>query len=157
MLKTLGRSVTPTTDNSYTAGAAAVSQVLTDLGVAPGSVALVDGSGLSSRNQATPEAFVDTLQAMAKTQNAAVYRNSLAVAGRSGTLRNRMKGTAAEGRFQGKTGTISGTYALSGYLTPPNHPPLTLSILINNSNASSSDVRSLIDQIIIHAANLNDC
>ncbi len=157
MLKSLGRSVDPTTQNTYEAGASAVSTVLTDLGVRPNSVDVVDGSGLSRRNLATPEALVDTLQAMAKTENAAIYRNSLAVAGRSGTLRNRMRGTLAEGRFQGKTGTLRGTYTLSGYLNPPNHPPLALSILVNDTNASGSDVRSLIDQIISHTATLDDC
>ncbi|MEL6603527.1 MAG: D-alanyl-D-alanine carboxypeptidase/D-alanyl-D-alanine-endopeptidase [Cyanobacteria bacterium J06614_10] len=157
MLKTLGRSVDPTTQNAYESGADAISRVLTDLGIRPNSVDIVDGSGLSRRNLATPEAFVDTLQAMAKTNNANVYRNSLAVAGRSGTLRNRMRGTNAEGRFQGKTGTLSRTYTLSGYLNPPNHPPLALSILVNNTNARGRDVRSLIDQIVTHAANLDDC
>ena len=157
MLKTLGRSVDPSTQNAYASGATAVSRVLTDLGVRPDSVSIVDGSGLSRRNQATPEAFVDTLQAMAKTSNATVYRNSLAVAGRSGTLRNRMRGTNVEGRFQGKTGTLRGTYTLSGYLNPPNHPPLALSILVNDTNASGRDVRSLIDQIVTHASNLDDC
>ena len=157
MLKALGRSVEPTTQNTYQAGANAVSKVLTDLGVRADSVDIVDGSGLSRRNLATPEALVDTLQAMAKTQNADVYRRSLAIAGRSGTLRNRMRGTNAEGRFQGKTGTLSGTYTLSGYLNPPNHPPLALSILVNDTDASGRDVRSLIDQMIVHASNLDDC
>ena len=157
MLKSLGRSVNPTTQNAYQTGSEAVARVLTDMGIRPDSVSIVDGSGLSRRNLATPEAFVDTLQAMAKTENASIYRNSLAVAGRSGTLRNRMKGTMAEGRFQGKTGTLSGTYTLSGYLNPPNHPPLALSILVNDTNARGSDVRSLIDQIISYTATLDDC
>ncbi len=157
ILKTLGRSADPATANAYETGAAAVDRILTDLGIAPASVDIVDGSGLSRQNQATPEAFVDTLQAMAKTSNASIYRNSLAVAGRSGTLRNRMRGTVAEGRFQGKTGTLSGTYTLSGYLNPANHPPLALSILVNDTNARGRDVRSLIDQIVTHAANLDDC
>ncbi len=157
MLKTLGRSVEPATPNAYESGAAAVERILTDLGVAPDSIDIVDGSGLSRQNRVTPEAFVDTLQAMAKTGNDSIYRNSLAVAGRSGTLRNRMRGTAAEGRFQGKTGTLSGTYTLSGYLNPANHPPLALSIIVNDTNAKGRDVRSLIDQIVTHAANLDDC
>jgi serine-type D-Ala-D-Ala carboxypeptidase/endopeptidase (penicillin-binding protein 4) len=157
MLKTLGRSVDPNTGDAASAGAAVVARSLTDMGVAPNSIAIVDGSGLSRRDQATPEAFVDTLQAMAKTPEAGIYRNSLAVAGRSGTLRNRFKGTPAEGRFQGKTGTISGVYTLSGYLTPPNHPPLTISVLINNASGSGTNIRSLIDQIIVHAASLDDC
>jgi len=157
ILKTLGRNVDPATPNAYETGSAAVARILTDLGVAPSSIDIVDGSGLSRQNQVTPEAFVDTLQAMAKTSNASIYRNSLAVAGRSGTLRNRMRGTVAEGRFQGKTGTLSGTYTLSGYLNPVNHPPLALSILVNDTNASGRDVRSLIDQMVTHAASLDDC
>ncbi len=157
MLKALGRSADPTTPDAYQTGAVAVGQILADLGVAPGSLSIVDGSGLSRRNLASPEAFVDTLQIMAQTPNATIYRNSLAVAGRSGTLRNRMKGTLAEGRFQGKTGTLSGTYTLSGYLNPPNHPPLALSVLVNDADAGGRTIRSLIDQIIIQAASLDDC
>ena len=157
LLKALGRSVEPETDNAYTAGAIAVDRILTELGVAPESISIVDGSGLSRQNRVTPEALVDTLQVMARTENATTYRNSLAIGGRSGTLRNRMKGTLAEGRFQGKTGTLSGTYTLSGYLNPVNHPPLVLSILINNTDAPGRDVRRSIDQIVTHAASLNDC
>jgi D-alanyl-D-alanine carboxypeptidase/D-alanyl-D-alanine-endopeptidase (penicillin-binding protein 4) len=41
--------------------------------------------------------------------------NSLAVAGRSGTLAHRMRGTAARGRCHAKTGTLNGVSALSGY------------------------------------------
>ena len=157
MLKALGRNVDPETSNTYASGAAAVDSILTNLGVAPNSISIVDGSGLSRQNKVTPEALVDTLQAMAKTANATTYRNSLAVAGRSGTLRNRMKGTLAENRFQGKTGTLSGTYTLSGYLNPMNHPPLALSILVNDTDARARDVRSLIDQVVTHAASLDDC
>lgn len=157
MLKALGHSADPTTSDAYQTGAAAVSQILTDLGVAPDSLSIVDGSGLSRRDLASPEAFVNTLQVMAQTPNATIYRNSLAVAGRSGTLRNRLKGTLAEGRFQGKTGTLSGTYTLSGYLNPPNHPPLALSILVNDADAGGRTIRSLIDQIILQAVTLDDC
>ncbi|EDX85096.1 D-alanyl-D-alanine carboxypeptidase/D-alanyl-D-alanine-endopeptidase [Synechococcus sp. PCC 7335] len=157
MIKTLGRSLVPETGNAYTAGAIAVGSVLTELGVSPDGISIVDGSGLSKQNKVTPEAFVETLQVMARTENATTYRNSLAVAGSSGTLRNRMQGTLAEGRFQGKTGTLSNTYTLSGYLNPPNHPPLVLSILINNTDASGRDVRGSIDQIVTYAASLDDC
>jgi D-alanyl-D-alanine carboxypeptidase/D-alanyl-D-alanine-endopeptidase (penicillin-binding protein 4) len=43
------------------------------------------------------------------------WLSSLAVAGRSGTLARRMRGTAAQDNCFGKTGTIVGVSALSGY------------------------------------------
>ena len=43
------------------------------------------------------------------------FLNSLAVAGGTGTLARRMRGTAAQGNCIGKTGTLSGVSALSGY------------------------------------------
>jgi D-alanyl-D-alanine carboxypeptidase/D-alanyl-D-alanine-endopeptidase (penicillin-binding protein 4) len=41
--------------------------------------------------------------------------DSLAVAGRSGTLAHRMRRTAAQGKCRAKTGTLNGVSALSGY------------------------------------------
>ncbi len=49
--------------------------------------------------------------------SAATWIASLPVAGRSGTLRTRMRGTAAAGRCAAKTGTLIGVSALSGYCT----------------------------------------
>ena len=45
------------------------------------------------------------------------YRVSLAVAGESGTLSDRMRWTAAHGRCQAKTGTLDGVSNLAGYCT----------------------------------------
>ncbi|MEO0869811.1 MAG: D-alanyl-D-alanine carboxypeptidase, partial [Cyanobacteria bacterium J06642_11] len=122
-------------------------------GVSPELYEVVDGSGLSRHNLATPQAFVDTLQAMARSPHAAAYRNSLAVAGTSGTLRNRLGGIA----FSGKTGALSHNASLSGYLNPPNHPPLVLSVMVNNLDQRGSVLRQTIDDIVRAAAQLRAC
>ncbi|MEA5465881.1 D-alanyl-D-alanine carboxypeptidase/D-alanyl-D-alanine endopeptidase [Leptothoe sp. PORK10 BA2] len=150
ILKSLGAS---NTDDATAAGITAVETILERLGVNPELYEIVDGSGLSRHNLATPEAFVDTLQAMARSPHAATYRNSLAEAGVSGTLRNRL----GELRFAGKTGAISHNASLSGYLEPPNHSPLVLSIIINHLDQPGAVLRRTIDDVVKLAAQLDDC
>jgi serine-type D-Ala-D-Ala carboxypeptidase/endopeptidase (penicillin-binding protein 4) len=57
----------------------------------------------------------DLLVDLAPTPTGTVLRNSLAVAGRTGTLELRMRGTRAAGNCQGKTGTLTGVSNLVGY------------------------------------------
>ncbi|MDX6606813.1 MAG: hypothetical protein QOD14_1353 [Solirubrobacterales bacterium] len=87
-----------------------------------------DGSGLTRRNKASPASVVKLLDSMIEVNAKAppdaelaqerlrdAWVNSLAVAGRSGTVAHRMRGTAAAGNCHLKTGTLDGVSALSGY------------------------------------------
>jgi len=159
LLKLVGRSqaATGTTDATQS-GVAAVKAILAPLGVNPNRYSMVDGSGLADRNRASAEALVQTLQAMAQSPHAQVYRNSLSVAGVSGTLKNRLKNTPAQGIVFAKTGTISGVVTLSGYITPRNHPPIAFSILANHpADVSVTSVRAAMDQIILLLTRLRSC
>lgn len=157
LLKTIGRVQTPTSLNATESGIAAVKAILTPLGVNPSRYSTVDGSGLADRNRVSPEVFVQTLQAIAQLPDAQVYRQSLPVAGVSGTLKNRFRNTAAQGILAAKTGTISGVVALSGYLTPRNHPPIVLSILANSTGSSDSAMRSTVDEMVLVLTRLRSC
>ncbi len=156
LLKALGRGQTNATDATE-AGIAIARQTLQALGVDLSGIVMVDGSGLARKNLITPEAMVDVLQAMARSPYADTYRNSLAVAGVSGTLRNRLRDTPAAGRLYGKSGAISRNFALAGYLEPPNYEPLAFNIVINNINARGSIARPLIDEIVLQLAALEVC
>lgn len=134
-----------------------VRESLTELGVDPDSYILQDGSGLSRQNLVSPEALVQTLRLMAKTPDAEIYRESLAVAGVSGTLKKRFLDTPIQGNLQGKTGTISGVSALSGYLKIPNYQPLVFSIIVNQSTQPTSALRQAIDELILLLSNLRNC
>ena len=57
----------------------------------------------------------------ADTDSAPAFESSLPVAGREGTVADRMRGTAAEGNCATKTGTLDGVSALSGYCTAGGH------------------------------------
>jgi D-alanyl-D-alanine carboxypeptidase/D-alanyl-D-alanine-endopeptidase (penicillin-binding protein 4) len=96
------------------AGLAIARAQLAELGIHP---KMVDGSGLSRADQTTARELVRLLERMENQDAAVTWQASLPVAGRSGTLRNRMRGTAAAGRCAAKTGTLIGVSALSGYCT----------------------------------------
>ncbi len=76
---------------------------------------VVDGSGLSREDQTSPQQVVTLLADLAPTPLGTTLREDMAVAGHSGTLSERMRGTAAAGRCQGKTGTLTGVSNLVGY------------------------------------------
>lgn len=82
-----------------------------------------NGSGLTVKDRATPKAVGRLLISMLREEPAMTqaWTESLAVAGGSGTLASRMRGTAAAGRCRGKTGTLNGVSALSGYCFASGH------------------------------------
>lgn len=98
------------------AGAQVVRDTLDDFGVRP---RVVDGSGLSRANRATPRQVVRLLERMHEQAIAPTWTQSLAVAGRSGTVRRRMRGTAAAGKCRVKTGTLHGVSNLAGVCSTP--------------------------------------
>ncbi|WP_445305391.1 MULTISPECIES: D-alanyl-D-alanine carboxypeptidase/D-alanyl-D-alanine endopeptidase [unclassified Microcoleus] len=131
--------------------------VLTQLGVNPNSYRLADGSGLSRHNLITPEALVETLRFMANSPAASIYRQSLPIAGESGTLKNRFNVTPNRVIMQAKTGTMSGVSALSGYIEVPNYEPLVFSIIVNQSDLSTAKMRSATDEIVLLLNRLRRC
>jgi D-alanyl-D-alanine carboxypeptidase/D-alanyl-D-alanine-endopeptidase (penicillin-binding protein 4) len=98
-----------------------------------------DGSGLSRRDKASPKQVGKLLVAMARpsVEAADAFRESLALAGREGTLSGRMRGTAADGKCEAKTGTLSNVSALSGYCHVGGDP-IVFSILMNKVNPTTA-------------------
>jgi D-alanyl-D-alanine carboxypeptidase/D-alanyl-D-alanine-endopeptidase (penicillin-binding protein 4) len=157
LLKTLGVAYADRPPSQATdAGAAATIAILRQLGVTVDGIRIADGSGLSRHNLLKPRTLVDTLQVMADHPQAGVYRRSLAVAGETGTLRNRFRGTPLAGNLRGKSGALTGNVALSGYLTPADYEPLVFSILINHSDQHASVLRAKIDELLQLVAQLSE-
>jgi serine-type D-Ala-D-Ala carboxypeptidase/endopeptidase (penicillin-binding protein 4) len=139
-----------------TMGSAEVKQALTDMGVSPTSYRMVDGSGLSRGNFATPRALVTTLRAMNSSRNRGLFFTSLPTAGVSGTLKNRMRNTAVTGSVHAKTGTLTGVRALSGYMEHPEYGTLVFSIIANQS-ISGDTLVSGVDRIVLKMSSLTRC
>ena len=92
---------------------------------------IVDGSGLSRQNRTTPRDVVRLLDGLDESDIAAPMRVSLSVAGKSGTLFDRMRNTAAKGRCRAKTGTISGVTNLAGYCNSKSGARLAFAFLMS--------------------------
>lgn len=71
-----------------------------------------DGSGLSRDDGSTPRQVVSLLNQMSGN---ASFTRSLAIGGETGTLTHEMRGTYAQGRCRGKTGTLRDAASLVGY------------------------------------------
>jgi D-alanyl-D-alanine carboxypeptidase/D-alanyl-D-alanine-endopeptidase (penicillin-binding protein 4) len=114
---------------STAAGAAVVRTQLGSMGIHP---TVYDGSGLSRLDRTTPRQVARLLVAMNRSPTLHFpFSNSLAVAGRSGTLYSRMRVSVATARCRGKTGTLAGVSALSGYCDTLGGRRLAFSILMN--------------------------
>jgi D-alanyl-D-alanine carboxypeptidase/D-alanyl-D-alanine-endopeptidase (penicillin-binding protein 4) len=101
---------------SSSAGAGVVMGLLSQAGVPLDGVRIVDGSGLSLLDRLTASTLASLLSTMWNDVELRLELvSSLPVAGRTGTLHDRMTRTAARGVVRAKTGTTSNASALSGY------------------------------------------
>lgn len=115
-------------------------------------VRLADGSGLDRANRLTSRFLAALLLRMDQHPYSRDYLASMAVAGQRGTLRNLYVGTPVQGKFFGKTGTISGVRAISGVLVTAEGPRYVSAI----SNGASSP-NSTIGQVLREAQNTRLC
>jgi D-alanyl-D-alanine carboxypeptidase/D-alanyl-D-alanine-endopeptidase (penicillin-binding protein 4) len=110
------------------AGAGVVERFASEKG---SGVHAVDGSGLTRSNRASPRQVVDLLLAMRDDPAGDDFIQDLALAGKEGTVDDRMHGSAAYGRCRTKTGTITGVSNLSGYCFNKSGRIMAFSILMN--------------------------
>jgi D-alanyl-D-alanine carboxypeptidase/D-alanyl-D-alanine-endopeptidase (penicillin-binding protein 4) len=124
-------------------------------GAEPDGYLLRDGSGMARYDYLTPETVVRVLDAVHRSHAFAVYYAALPVAGVDGTLKDRMRGTAAQNNVHAKTGSLSNARSLSGYVTTAGGRTLIFSILVNNFTTKSSRVAAVQDAIAEWLAELN--
>ena len=93
-----------------------------------------DGSGLSRRNLITSSALIGLLDAATKLNIFDTFENSLSIAGEDGTLRKRMRGTAAEENVHAKTGTLKNASSLTGYMITSSGERLAFAFMFNGPN-----------------------
>lgn len=110
-----------------------------------------DGSGLTDGNKSSPRDVVELLVAAA--EDAEIGKPlfaSLSIAGKDGTLDERMEGTPAAGKCRGKTGTINGVSNLSGYCKSGGDL-VAFSILMNGVG-DFEGARAIQDDMVVEIA-----
>jgi D-alanyl-D-alanine carboxypeptidase/D-alanyl-D-alanine-endopeptidase (penicillin-binding protein 4) len=132
---------------SRVAGLDALHAFLEGVGIDQKLYSIHDGSGLSRLNVVTPHAIVELLLHMANSTNDEDFTTMLPIGGTDGTLEHRMKSKRIKGRIIAKTGSLSHVTALSGYVLRRSGKRYAFSILVNNYNGPSSDIREVIDKI----------
>jgi D-alanyl-D-alanine carboxypeptidase/D-alanyl-D-alanine-endopeptidase (penicillin-binding protein 4) len=113
---------------------------------------LNDGSGLSPQTGIRPSQMTSILNFMVNDSN---FVASLPVAGESGTLWKFCKGTKAEKKIVGKSGTLSKVICYSGYVKCKNGSLNSFSVFINNYNGANSLVTSRLEKLMVLLTELN--
>ncbi len=90
---------------------------------------LDDGSGLSRYDRSSP---ADVVSLLRQQQTNPAFTSSLAVAGETGTLKRELRGTAAQGRCRGKTGTLTDASNVVGYCRAQDGHTLAYAFMMNS-------------------------
>lgn len=156
LVKTMGQKIQQ--QGTWDAGLTAINGKISHLGVDTNTLQIVDGSGLSNLDFISSQQTTNLLIAAQKEPWFTTWYNALPIAGEpdplvGGTLRSRMVGTKATGNVHGKTGSLVGVSALSGYVTDADGELLVFSIMENNYVAPY--VKDIEDAIAIDLANFS--
>lgn len=153
LLKTVGAEVRGV-PGSAEKGCAEDENFLASIGIPRKTYRLVDGSGVSRYDLVTPIQIVTLLKEMYSRETFEIFKDSLPIAGKDGTLKYRMRGSPAEGITYAKTGTATGISALSGYIFHKSGEIFIFSIIMNGYIGDDDPRRLVQDKICNSIAEL---
>lgn len=155
----LAASHAATGDGSWAAANRTAVAVFDALGVPSAGLQVADGSGLSRLDRVAAGQLADLDVAMMAGPHAGVWDDSMAVAGQTGTLRRRLVGTPADGRFVGKTGTLDDVKAVVGHVRPAGGDAQRLHVAVVANgvpNGGQWAVTVLMDRLALELADHQD-
>lgn len=126
---------------STQAGAAAIGRTLWARGIPNGNretLRIADGSGLDRGDRVSCAALVDVLR-MAPPSGDLI--SGFAVMGKTGTLKSRLRGTAAEGKVNAKTGSLNGVSALTGTAQTADGRRIRFAMVLNGLVSADQGVK----------------
>jgi D-alanyl-D-alanine carboxypeptidase len=131
-------------------------EILISFGINPEQIVVIDASGLSRENKVTAHVLAQLLYKIHSDPVLSKLIESLPVGGESGTLRNRYIETAPEavGLVKAKTGTLTGTVSLAGYVQSGDREYAFVIIAdkIRRTNSASDRARKTLDRYLAKIA-----
>jgi serine-type D-Ala-D-Ala carboxypeptidase/endopeptidase (penicillin-binding protein 4) len=110
----------------------------------------VDGSGLSRLNGLTPKQLGEMLIIFARDSIFfREYEQTLAVAGRTGTLQSIGKGSSAEGNIRAKSGSMSRVRSYAGYGTNKKGQKLVFVWIANNYAFEPARMKAIMERMMV--------
>jgi len=134
--------------SSYADGEAAVVDWISGLGIDSTPLEFYDGSGLDHDNRITARIVVEMQLAMMERPGGEAWRRTFSIGGVIGTLAGRLTGADTSGRFFGKSGTLTGVIATSGYLVNRHDGHQYVISTLMNDVANKTTARSRQNEII---------
>lgn len=138
---------------SWKSGTKAIKEYWNQKNTSAKYISLYDGSGLSHFNSVSAGFFNQLLEYMYNSSNKNTFIQSLPVAGKSGTLKSFGKNTVIEYNWKAKTGSMTGVRSYCGYLKSSSGKTYTISLIINNYNCSSSNLKNKVLNLLINIYN----
>ncbi len=115
-------------------------------GLRDGDITVVLGSGQSRAERGKPRALVELLRNAWRGADSQTLVDSLPIAGVDGTLIHRMTSGAATGQAYLKTGTLSDTRALAGYVRAKSGRVYAVSMVVTDPAAAKG--RPALDSLV---------
>ncbi len=131
------------TQGSTELGLEMVKDFAAEMGFDRQKLVLSDGSGLAYKNLISAGEMSEFLARMRQHKYFAVFEDSLSIAGHDGSLENRFANSVLKNKIKGKSGYISGSRALSGYLQTSHGRLLSFSIIANHYTESNAQIDAL--------------
>lgn len=134
---------------SYATGEKAVIEFWESKGIDMTGVHLADGAGRRYDNFVSARQLVDILIYETTAPTFGTFYSSLPLAGVSGTMRNTLRGTIAEGKIRAKTGTLAAIKTLAGYASTVSGRKIIFVFLVNNFTCRNSLLKKKMERVLI--------
>ena len=135
-----------TPEGTLPAGLHAIKAYWDSCGIDTTALVMYDGCGLAPADRVTTHLIS---QLLAEMQHDEDFRNSFAVAGKTGTVNYFLRASYLSGRAQLKTGTTKSVVAYAGYVRGSNNHTYSVVLIVNNSTDQLTLMRKNIEKMFI--------